>query len=396
MKVSKQVCAKILIFSFIFTSLFYQQKAFAASKYGEVTRYNGTWTAKVDGVTVYTGSDMFTAVQTALSNLTTGRTWKETVRIKNSGSSGSSGGSIKAINIPSYTILDFGGCTIECNSGDELIVPVQGERRDQIEIKNLKVTGNPRYGIWLKSCTNITISDITMDLTSGLGIRVDYSKGTWSTNVSIDNTNITGASDHAIETYGVDGLTVGTVTSSDTGGCGLLLNLTKNATIGTVNATRANNGGGYAAFRIANNAGPGITVDKVIARDCGRGFFSVSGSNGCTIAYVDISGSTSQGILIEDSQNIVVNGGIIKNCNGEGVRITSRSSTEFTASQYNTVQNLRVYDDRSSRAMPYGIRETLPRTNHNYILNNDVRNGGTVSNLVYEGSGTVATGNITQ
>ncbi len=391
----KQWCAGLLILSTVFVGLFYQQKVFAAA-YGEVTRYDSTWTAKVNGETVYTGSDMFAAVQTAVNNLTSNRTWKETVRIKNSGSSGPSGGSIKAINIPSYTVLDFGGCTIECNSGDELIVPVQGERRTQIEIKNLKIIGNPRYGIWLKSCTNIAISDITMNLTGGLGIRIDHSKGSWSTDVSIDNTNITGAGSHAIETYGVDGLTVGTVTSSNTAGCGLLLNLTQNATIGTVTATRANYGGGYAAFRIANNAGPNIRVERVIARDCGRGFFSLTGSNGCTVNYVDISGSTSHGILIEDSQNIVVNGGIIKNCNAEGVRITSRSSTEFLPSQYNTVQNLRVYDDRSPRAMPYGIRETLPRTNNNYILNNDLRNSGTISNLYYEGSGTVARGNIIQ
>ena len=273
-------------------------------------------------------------------------------------------------------------------------MPIQGERKTNIEIKNLRIIGNPRYGIWLKSCSNISITNVTMQLTDGLGIRIDHSKGSWSTNVYIDNTNISGAGSHAIETYGVDGLTVGTVVSSNTGGCGLLLNLTKNANIGTVNATRANYGGGYAAFRIANSAGPNITVGTVIARECGRGFFSLTGSNGCTVNYVDISGCTSQGILIEDSQNIVVNGGVVKNNNAEGVRITSRSSTEFPPSQYNTVRNLRVYDDRSPRRQTYGIRETLPRTNNNRILNNDLRNGGTVANLYYEGPGTIAQGNI--
>jgi len=393
MKKAKIILVWALISTFLAAFMVFPPSRVSAASYGEVTRSGSTWTAKVNGTTVYTGSDMFAAVQAAINGLTPNRTWKETVRIKNSGSSGSSGGSIKAINIASYTVLDFGGCQIECNSGDNLIVPIQGERKTDIEILNLKIIGNPRYGIWLKSCSNINIANITMQLTGGLGIRIDHSKGSWSTNVRIDNTNISGASDHAIETYGVDNLTVGTVVSSDTGGCGLLLNLTKNATIGTVNATRANYGGGYAAFRIANNAGPNIKVDKVIARDCGRGFFSVSGSNGCTINYVDISGSTSQGILIEDSQNIVINGGVVKNC-AEGVRITSRSSTEFLPSQYNTVQNLRVYDDRSPRQQTYGIRETLPRTNNNRILNNDLRNGGTIANLYYEGSGTIASGNI--
>lgn len=348
-----------------------------AASFAEVTRSGSTWTAKVNGNTVYTGTDYIASIQAAVNNLTAGRTTKETVNIKNSGSSGPSGGVIKAVNIPSYTILEFNGTTFECNSGDALIVPVQGERRDQIEIRNLRVTGNPRYGIWLKTCTNITLTNITMNLTGGLGIRVDDSKGGWSRNLNLNSATITGAGTHAVETYGVDGFTIGTVNATDVAGCGLLLNYSKNGTVGTVNGTRCNPGGGYAAFRIANNAGPNITVSKVYARGCGRGFFSVTGSNGCTINNVDIAGSTSHGMLIENATNVKVLGGTIADCGAEGVRFSQ-------ATTYCTVQNLRVYGNS------YGVRETSPG-NYNNILNCNLT-GNDVKNLEISGANTKTTG----
>ncbi|MBC8084763.1 MAG: right-handed parallel beta-helix repeat-containing protein [Hymenobacter sp.] len=364
------------------------QAADAVLATGEVTKAGTTWTARVNGTTRYTGPDMIAAIQAAVNNLTAGRTTKETVSIRNSGDTGPDAGTIKAVNIPSYTILNFNGTTMNVtDTGDKLIVPVQAERRTDIEIRNLRVTGNPRYGIWLKSCTNIVLSQITMSFSNGgfLGIRVDDSKGTPSKNLSIDNANVSGCLDNAVETYGVDGFTIGTITTSNTGACGLLLNKSKNGTVGTVNATRANYGGGYAAFRVANSCGPNITVGKVIARECGRGFFSVSGSNGVTVNSVDIIGSSSHGILIEDSQNINVKAGTISNCGAEGVRITSRTSTEFLPSQQVTVQSLRV------SGCTYGVRETTPRTNRNRILNNNLTGNGT--SLFYQGAGTVATGN---
>jgi hypothetical protein len=89
---------------------------------GEVFVTNGTWTARINGVTRYTGTDYIAAIQAACNGLTAGRTSKETITIKNSGSSGNSGGAIKAVNIPSYTILDFVGTTFNCNSNDLYMV----------------------------------------------------------------------------------------------------------------------------------------------------------------------------------------------------------------------------------------------------------------------------------
>lgn len=376
---------------FILVPLLWSMELHAKS--GEVTRSNSTFTAKVDGVTVYSGSDMIAAIQAAVDNLTAGRTVKETVTVKNSGSTGAHAwdGDLKCVNLPGYTILDFLGTTMNVNDDtDNTIVPIRARSVTDIEIKNLRITGNPRYGIWIQSCSNVTLSQINISIaeatTVGLGIRVDDARGPWSTNVSLDYAYVENAKHHGLETYGVDGLTIGTVETRNTGGCGLILNKTKNATVGTVNSYRANYGGGYAALRLANMAGPNIKVDKVIARECGRGVFSVSGSNGITINSVDIAGSTGHGMLIENAQNFWVKGGVIANCGSEGVRITSRSDNQFLPSQYNTVENLRVY------GCTYGVRETLPYTNNNKILYNDL--GGNTNCLYYEGAGTVATGNL--
>jgi hypothetical protein len=312
----------------------------AGSLFAEVTVSSGTWRAVNSGTTVYTGTDMFAAVNAAIASLPSGRTSKGTVSIKNSGSSGSSGGSIKAINIQSYTILNFNGTQITCNSGDALIVPVQGDRKSNIEILNLRVSGNPRYDIWLKGCSNINIQGVSMTLTAGLGIRVDHSTAA-TRNLTLGNTTINGSTGttHAVETYGLDGFTIGNVTANVSGGCGVLLNQSRNGSVGTVTGTRCNNGGGYAAFRVANNNGPNVTCAKVYARQCGRGFFSVTGSNGTTVNTVDISGNTSHGIFLEDASNTRVNAGTVSSCNPNVQHVRTSSCRTAVNGQVYTAAN---------------------------------------------------------
>jgi hypothetical protein len=96
-------------------------------------------------------------------------------------------------------------------------------------------------------------------------------------------------------------------------------------------------------------------------------------------------------MLIEDTEDFTVNGGVIRNAGAEGVRITSRrlgqgpGGDHHPASQV-TVQNLRI------SGCPWGIRETLPRTNNNRILNNDLR--GNENCYEIQGEGTIAEGNL--
>ncbi|HJT75084.1 MAG TPA: right-handed parallel beta-helix repeat-containing protein, partial [Chitinophaga sp.] len=233
--------------------------------------------------------------------------------------------------------------TFTCNSNDLLIVPVLADRKTEIEVKNLKVAGNPRYGIWFKGCTNMVISNITMNLTNGsgqfgLGIRVDHSTAATSNLTINGNINITGG-DMSIETYGLDGFNIGNVTTSNNYGCGVLLNQSKNGTVGTVTGNYNCNGGGYATFRVANNNGPNVTCTKVYSRNSGRGFFSVSGSNGTTVNTVDIANSTSHGIFLEDASNTKVNGGTVSGGNPNVQHVRTSSCTTKVNGQTYTAAN---------------------------------------------------------
>lgn len=126
---------------------------------GEVTRSGSTWSARVNGNTVYTGNRMFDAVNAACNNMGAG-----TINIRNSGDSGNDGGNVYAIRPRANQTLDFHGHTVNCNSNGHLVVAVHADRRDGITVRNLRVTGNPRYGIWFRGCSNVTLTNITMNL----------------------------------------------------------------------------------------------------------------------------------------------------------------------------------------------------------------------------------------
>lgn len=270
---------------------------------GSVSRSGSTWTAKVNNVVIYTGNRMFDAVNTACNNMNAG-----TIDIWNSGDSGNDNGgsSVYSIRPKANQTLDFHDHTVNCNSSGDLITVVYGDRKSNITVRNLKVTGNPRYAIWFRGCSNITLTDITMNLSNdspvGLGIRVDASTGSAS-NLTINGSiNIDGSKGHAIETYSVSGVNIGDVTVNNTGGCGILLNDSSNCNVGVVTGNRNNQGGGYATFRVAN--GNGTThCEGVYSRNSGRGFFSVSNSRNCTVDWVDIANTTSHCIFLEDATN---------------------------------------------------------------------------------------------
>lgn len=319
-----------------------------ADAVGEVTKSGSTWTARVNGATRYTGSRMFDAVNAAINGMSSG-----TVNIRNSGESGPGTGNVYAIVMKSNITLDFHNNTIHCN-GDAFIVPILCDNKSNVKVYNLRVTGGPRYALWFRTNNGITLRGININTTGGLGIRIDDSKGGWTTNVDIGDPIVNGPTSQAVETYGVDGFRAGTVTANGSRGCGLLLNKTKNATVGTVNATNCGYGTGYAGFRIANNAGPGISVGTVNSDRCGRGFFSVTSSNGCTIGTLNARNCSSHGALLENAQRIRINGGTIMNNGAEGVRF---STTLSYICRDNVINGVNTND---------GIRETSP-SNYNTV-----------------------------
>lgn len=286
---------------------------------GEVTLANGIYTARVNNVVRYTGADYMAAIQAAINGLTPGRTTKEWVKVFASGSSGNSPvDQIKFVRIPSHTGVDFTGRTFTSNSIYPYLVPIYSDRTTNIEVTNLTIVGDPRYAIWFRGCNGMKISNISMGLQVpvegvGLGIRVDNSTGPTSDLTISGYIRVTGG-DNSIETAGVDGFSIGDVLSRDNAACGVLLNTSKNGTVGTVtgyNNSTTGNVLGYATFRCANNNGPNVVVQKVVSRGSGRGVFSTTGSNGCTINAVDIADTYAQGILLQNSSNTRILSGTV-------------------------------------------------------------------------------------
>ncbi|MFZ4154819.1 hypothetical protein [Streptomyces pseudogriseolus] len=329
--------------------------------HAEAVRSGSTWTARRGSSTVHTGTDMRAAVQAAVNSLSSGRTSKERVVVRGSGTV--SAGS--RISLPSYTVLDVCG-TIDVTgtgSGDQAPVYSRGTR--DVEVQHLNVTGAPLYGIFLRNVQNVILGQIDMRLSRGLGVRIDNRGDTsqWTRDVRIDNVYVSGASSHAVETYGVDGLTVGTVTARDVGESGLLLNQTINATVTKVDAENAGAGTGYAAFRMANRNGrigsgypTNIRVGEVIARGGGRGVFCVSESGGATIDRITLSDTGNNAILIENCShvNLAAQSGTVTG--GGEIRLAARS--EFPNNKDITIQNLTVTNS-SIRESPCGENTTF-------------------------------------
>ncbi|GAA4067652.1 hypothetical protein [Streptomyces shaanxiensis] len=327
----------------------------------EATLSGSTWTARRGSSTVYTGGDMRAAVQAAVNSLTSGRTAKERVVVRGSGSM--SAGS--RISLPSYTVLDVCGTINVTGSGSGDQAPVYSRGTRDVEVQHLNLTGSPLYGVFMRNVENVVLGQIDMRLSAGLGVRIDNRGNTsqWTRNVRIDNVFVSGASSHAVETYGVDGITIGTVTARNVGESGLLFNQTVNATVGKVDAENAGTGTGYAAFRMANRNGrvgssypTNIRVGEVIARGGGRGVFCVSESGGAVIDKVTLNNTGNNSVLIENCYNVnlAAQGGTITG--GGELRLAARS--EFANNRDITVQNLTVTNS-SIRESPCGENTTF-------------------------------------
>ncbi|MFE6523855.1 hypothetical protein [Streptomyces sp. NPDC057794] len=327
----------------------------------EAVQSGSTWTARRGGSTVYTGTDLRAAVQAAVNSLTPGRTAKERVVVRGSGSMPAG----SRISLPSYTVLDVCGTINVTGSGSGDQAPVYSRGTRDVEVQNLRLTGTPLYGVFLRNVQNVVLGQIDMRLSSGLGVRIDNRGDTsqWTRNVRIDNVYVSGASSHAVETYGVDGLTVGTVTARDVGESGLLLNQTVNATVGKVDAENAGTGTGYAAFRMANRNGrvgsgypTNIRVGEVVARGGGRGVFCVSESGGAVIDRVTLSGTGNNSVLIENCYNVSLAAQSGTVTGGGELRLAARS--EFPNNKDITIQNLTVTNS-AIRESPCGENTTF-------------------------------------
>ncbi|MGN9766481.1 RICIN domain-containing protein [Micromonospora sp. SD12] len=346
----------------------------SGSTNAEAVLSGSTWTARNGSSTVYSGSSMLSAMQAAVNSLSAGRTSKQRVVVRGSGSM--SAGS--RLSLPSYTTLAVCGTINVTGSGSGDQAPVYSRGTTDVEVQNLTLTGSPLYGIFMRNVNNLTLGQIDIRVSSGLGVRIDNHGGDRAVkvrNVRIDNVYVSGTGAHGVETYGVDGLTVGTVTARNTGYSGLLLNDTINATVGTVDAQGAGTGTGYAAFRMANRNGrvgssypTNIRVGNVIASGGGRGIFCVSESGGAVIDRVTISNTGNNAILVENCYNVTIAGVSGTVTGGGEVRISSR--TEFPISSGIRFQNLTVSGTNITQSPCGGANNTISNvTRINSTLN---------------------------
>ncbi len=362
---------------------------------------------------VYRGAEFYAAVNAAINSLTPNRTVKERVTVRTGGASGNTAnGVIKAINMRSHTIIDFQNNTILVNPVSSLDaqgnpvddayrfgVGIRADRADNIEILNVRVSGWPRYGFWITGCNNVRLSGVNMAFSidasrgvtiNGLGIRADNntrSTTAYATGFRHEGTStftgMTGnhGNNHGFETNLLDGAVIGNVFSTDVGSCSLLLNRTRNTTVGTVTGVRCDTTGSYAAFRCANDAGPDVMVQKVISRDCGRGFFTPTHCFDINVGVVDLRTSVSQGILLQTGGSATVGtlgvASYILDGRAEGIRTDDAHS----GSTFNQIA-LR-------RNAGGGIWET-DGAGANAYVNVDARNG--VGTNVRLGTGSTFTG----
>jgi hypothetical protein len=329
-----------------------------------MTKSGSTWTVVAGGNEEYAGSDMEDALVAAFGSLSSGRTTKESILVQGDGDISAS----SQLAIPSYTILNVCG-TLNVSgtpSGSDRS-PVYARGRTDIDIPNLKMTGSPQYGMFFRESDNIHLGQIDLRLTSsaGIGIRVDSgpsagSETTFNSNLTIDYVYGSGMGSHIVETYGIDGIQIGTVEGSEVGECGLLLNRSINAEVGLVTCENCATGTGYAAFRVANDVGKigneypegNVHVGKVVARGGGRGIFSVSGCGGVTIDEIDIADTGNTSILLQNTYNTTiaavsgtVNGGLVQISNDTD----NTESGRYPPSENVHIQNLTLTGGASVR-----------------------------------------------
>ncbi|BCE03687.1 hypothetical protein TYM08_P3750 [Marinicellulosiphila megalodicopiae] len=316
----------------------------------------------IDYANDYTG-----AIFAALGELSTNRTEQERIVIMASGDIGDA-----RINLKSHTIFEVCG-TMNAAPNSRGAITIWGSVTENISIPYLNMTGNPNFALLIADTSNLHLGQIDMRMSGGAGIRFD-NRGL-TTNVRIDDVYVEGTSGHALETWVIDGLTIGRIVARDTGYAGLLLNNTRNATIGLVEGYNTGNGTGYATLRFANGNGningqypTNIVIDKVISRGGARGLFCVSQSGGAHIKEIDFADNGNNSILIENCYNVTIDKGTI---NGGGeLRLSARS--EFENNRDITISNVNV-SNTSVRESPCGNNinfNNVNVTNGNYNVCN--------------------------
>ena len=330
-----------------------------------VTKPEDIWSVIREGAVVWTGEDLITALQEAFATLDQDRDYKQSVLVLGDGTIPAD---TNLLRIPSYTVFNMCG-TIhvegEWASGDRAAIYVRPGTH--IDIPNIRITGNPKYGMFFRSVSHLHIGRAILDLEpeSGLGIRIDNNPSSGAdrvTDIAIDYVSVSYSGGHGVETFGVDGLSIGEFIGDHTANAGLLLNNSVNVEVGSVVCNECAYLSTYAAFRVANSNGKigddwpagNVHVGSVYARGGGRGIFSVSASGGLTIDTIDLGNHGTTPILLQNAYNTTigaVSGTVAGGATADSLRIiVSNASTNTGAGNFYdtthdvTLQNLVLSD----------------------------------------------------
>ncbi|OHF03674.1 parallel beta-helix repeat protein [Colletotrichum orchidophilum] len=326
----------------------------------KVTGSGSAFVATKGSSQVYNGSDYLAAIQAAVDSISSG----QRVSIIASGSIG-------AGTIAIQSGKTFEGCgtinaALRAPRGAIEVTDASG-----VTIPYLTMTGNPYFALRCFGTKDLTLGTINMDLsgTESIGIRFDRDQAA-NTNVKMGTVTVTGAGSHAIETWNIDGLTIDQVIAKNCGQCGLLLQKTTNAQVGFVSGTDVGATTGYATLRFANNNGqlpdgsytPNIFVKNVFSRRGGRGVFCVSESGGAVIDSIDLADNVNNAILIENCYDVTIKGGKVKG--GGQVRISARTEFPNTKDISITaeVDDTTVLEDPCGVNITWNLSGNAPRT----------------------------------
>src|SRR5690606_16305841 len=152
----------------------------------------------------------------------------------------SSATQVRIFNNTVFNVCGTINVTNDGGSGDR--APAYARGASGIKIPHFNLTGSVACGMFFREVSDLHLGEININGTSGLGIRIDnnpnadncYGRCNHVTNIRLDTVSVSNTGGHGVETYGVDGLTIGTVTARNTTNAGLLLNATINATVGMV------------------------------------------------------------------------------------------------------------------------------------------------------------------
>lgn len=277
---------------------------------GELTLSGSTWTAKVDGVTRYTGTSLSAAGAACVSNMSSG-----TINLRASGTT------TGEIRLKSNVSFNGNGNTITGSFSSGII---RARNSSSTGASNLRIAGSPWFGMYFQTSAGQTFSGISGG--GGILFRVDNCAGGAGSNFNGGSPNATASGSHGVETYGINGTTLATVTATDRGECGVLFNGGTTSRITTTNATRCGRGTGYAGLRFANTAVDAYASGTTTANSGGRGFFSLTGSNNSAVAKLNARDNQGIGIWIQDCVNVRVVSGTLSN-NGAGCFSVSGSGS---------------------------------------------------------------------